>query len=312
MASGIVFIGSKALGQSALGAVHSVAGDRLTAAITHDDRDDTRSALRDFEMFCGETGVPLRVLAGHAELLAVVDELQPELCIVVGWYWILRKPLLDRVPRGIVGVHGSLLPKHRGGAPLVWAIFNGETESGVSLFHFDEGMDTGDVVGQGRFAIGPDETIADILAKVEGLAIGLLRDNVLPLLSGTAPRSPQDHSQATYCSLRRPEDGLIRWTDTGQSIYNAIRAQTRPYPGAFTHLEDGRCVRLWGAERFPSEYLGVPGLVAQTDGPNAIVTCGQGAVVLKRIQVDGGRETNAAEILKSGMRLGRPASEACR
>ena len=183
------------------------------------------------------------------EFAAGVKALEPDLILVAGWYYMVSRSLRECAPLGAVGLHGSLLPKYRGGAPLVWAMIHGETESGLSFFYLEDGVDAGDVIGRARFAIEERDTIADAMKKMEEAAEHLLR-TYLPLLAqGRAPRRAQDHSQATEYPQRSPEDGEIDWSRSTLEIRNFIRAQTRPYPGAFTRI-GGKKVVLWDADIF--------------------------------------------------------------
>ena len=215
----------------------------------------------------------------------------------------MEPDLLASAPGGFVGIHPSLLPRYRGGAPLVWAIINGESGSGVSLFHFHTGMDDGDIIGQKSFPIKQDDTIAEVWSKAQEGALGLIDDHFLDLLEGRAPRTAQDHSRATYCSQRRPQDGRIDWKLPAETIHNFIRAQSDPYPGAFSHNNNGEKVVVLKAAVFPQDYFGVPGLVAQPAGGGVLVCCGSGALVLFRIRVENGQEEDAAGRLRYGMRL---------
>jgi methionyl-tRNA formyltransferase len=131
------------------------------------------------------------------------------------------------------------------------------------------------------------------------------------LLDGIAHRTVQNDDNATYLSLRRPEDGEIDWTKPARELHDFVRAQTRPYPGAFTFLPDGRLLRVWSATVFPRPYHGIPGLVGPAEGDGVVVTCGDGALILQ--EVDAQDESGARESvrLKWAMRLGR-SSDAMR
>jgi methionyl-tRNA formyltransferase len=300
----VVFVGSKTLGAGVLKEIYRMAPESLCAVVTVDDREDGRCALADFVRFSKETGVPLHVLSRSTELWHVVAGYDPHLCLVVGWYWILKPEVLATASEGWLGIHASLLPRYRGGSPLVWALIDGEHETGASLFYFDEGIDTGDIVAQQRVDLGPDDTIADVLVRTEMLAIELVRNNYPRLLDGTAPRRAQDHSQATYRPMRRPEDGRIAWTRAGREIHNFIRAQSRPYPGAFCMLPSGASLRVWRASPFSDAVHGNPGEVVLIEGDAAVVTCGAGsAVQLQEVQVDGTDAASVDCVLKVGDRL---------
>jgi methionyl-tRNA formyltransferase len=178
-----------------------------------------------------------------------VKEISPDLIIVAGWHYIIRSETLN-IPRlGTVGLHSSLLPKYRGGSPLVWQLINGEKDSGVSLFYIADGIDTGDVIGQERFCIAEADTIKDALLKSQQAALCLLDKYVPQLLRGAAPRVKQNEDEAFYVKQRTPFDGEINWNDTPKNIKNFIKAQTRPYPGAFTIINNKK-VRIWDADIF--------------------------------------------------------------
>jgi methionyl-tRNA formyltransferase len=299
-----LFLGSKRIGLKALEEFHGAAPASLAAVVTVDDGDDKRSVLPAFREFCAKNQLPLVVLARPSEIPEVVARYSPSLCLVVGWYWIIDSKLLGSVPGGFLGIHASLLPKYRGNAPLVWAVLRGERRSGVSLFYLDDGIDTGDIVDQESFGIEDHETIADVMAKAEVSAVSLVRRHARALLNGTAPRTKQDSSEATYCSLRRPEDGLIDWRLPARQLLNFIRAQSAPYPGAFTTLADGKVLRVWKANPFPHPYYGVPGLVGMKEGSGVVVGCGDGALAVTDCQVEGDPPGPPARILKWGARLG--------
>lgn len=203
---------------------------------------------RDFHELGARHGLPVISVEGRmGQFEEQLAALRPDLLIVIGWYYMIPAALRRLASHGCVGIHASLLPRYRGGAPLVWAMIEGETETGVSLFHFTDGVDDGDIIGQRRFAIGERDTIADLLARSEAAALDLVRTHVPQLADGTAPRIPQDHTQATTVPQRSPADGRIDWSWDAARIDRFIRAQTHPYPGAFTEI-GGKCVRIWAAD----------------------------------------------------------------
>ena len=204
---------------------------------------------RDFGHLAASYGVPLlRVERGlSADDRTTIASWEADLGLVVGWYYMLSADLRAVFPRGVVGIHASLLPKYRGGAPLVWALINGETESGVTLFYFEDGVDSGDVIAQRSFPIGRHDTIATLLERAERASVALLRETVPKIADGSADRTPQDETMATTFPQRSPADGRIDWSRTAEEVDRFIRAQTRPYPGAWTVI-DGKRVTIWQAE----------------------------------------------------------------
>lgn len=222
--------------------------------------------------------------------------------MVVGWYRIIPETVLSVPARGFVGIHASLLPQYRGGAPLVWAMINGETETGATLFRFDAGMDSGDVIGQERFSIDAADTIAEVVAKAEAAGIAMLEKHVAAILDGTARPTAQRHEDATYCAQRTPADGRIDWSRDAHDVLNFIRAQTRPYPGAFFLDAAGREVRIWRAAPFGQTCEGEPGQ-AMLIGGHTVVRCGNGAIGILEVQPDGGVSGPPETAITQGDRL---------
>jgi methionyl-tRNA formyltransferase len=299
----VVLLGSKLLGLRAARSIDAAVPGALRAIVTIDDTADARSVLQEFRSTAAAIGTDVVVLNKPSQLAGTLLELKPDLIVVVGWYWILTEEVLSLAPLGFVGCHASLLPKYRGNAPLVWAILRGESETGVTMFYFDSGMDTGDIVSQARFPIGPDDTIATVLGRTDDAITELLTVNVPLICHGTAPRRQQNHADATYCSLRRPEDGEIPWNSSAITVHNFVRAQTAPYPGAFTTLPDGRRLQIWKTEVFPAPFYGIAGLVCQRDEHGVVVTTGEsGAVVVVECSIDG-VPTPPHDALRWGLRL---------
>ncbi|MEA2748780.1 MAG: methionyl-tRNA formyltransferase [Myxococcales bacterium] len=203
----------------------------------------------DFESLAARHGIPYQAITSGkaAELLPTLEAWQPDIGLAIGWFYIVPAEVRQLFPLGVLGVHASLLPKYRGGAPLTWAMINRERQTGVTLFHLDDGVDTGDVVAQKSFAIESDEDIADVLRKATVASVALVREGLQAFENGTATRVVQDHATATSYPQRKPDDGLIDWGRPASEIAAFIRAQTRPYPGAFTVIE-GKRVTIWSAD----------------------------------------------------------------
>jgi len=144
-------------------------------------------------------------------------------------------------------MHASLLPKYRGGAPLVWAMINGEEKSGLTFFYLEDGVDNGDVISQKEISIEESDYISDLIDKTTAAALEIIDESIPSLAENRAPRIRQDESQATYVPQRKPEDGKIDWSWDARRIKNFIRAQSKPYPGAFTEI-NGKKVTIWNAD----------------------------------------------------------------
>jgi methionyl-tRNA formyltransferase len=295
----VLFVGSKQLGHRVLRELYGLAPEALVGIITIDDQKDSRSAFPDFEMFSRESGLQLHVAKDRRHSEEIIKSLKPELCFVVGWYWLIGDDVLNSVPHGFVGIHNSLLPKYRGGSPLVWQILRNEKEVGFSLFSFDSGMDTGPIWAQGRVPLGREDYVSDVLAKLEEETIRMVRAGYHGLLEGSVMPSPQNNAEATYCAQRLPSDGRIDWHAPAEDVHNFIRAQSDPYPGAFTHYE-GRILKIWRARVFDRRYFGTPGQVARIEEDGVYVICGDNrAIILEETELSDGKRGRATEAIRT-------------
>lgn len=295
---GTVFLGSKRQGLIALQALRSVQTEPLRMAITIDDSDDERSVLPAMRAYAAESGIDLRVAENPKQGREFMLNAGAIRCFVSGWYWLIDGGALDAMPGGVFGVHNSLLPAYRGGAPVVWAIMNGETEVGASIFQIGKGMDDGNVFAQLRVDVGPDDHVGAVLSRLEARVQSELPEIWRGVVDGSAEGEEQDHSQATYCGLRKPSDGRIDWTWTAKRVHDFVRAQTPPYPGAFA-LHRNREVRILRTSVFDRPYLCTPGQVLLRTDSGALVGCGgDTAIRLERVRV-GEEEFVAQDVFKS-------------
>lgn len=294
----VLFLGSKPLGVRTLALLARLIPQQLIGALTIDDRADARSAWDQLHALCHDHEIPLHVARDRAHAETLIRELRPELCIVSGWYWLLRQAVLDSVAHGFIGTHFSLLPKYRGGSPLVWALINGEPEVGVSIFSFVEGVDAGQIWAQERVTVGPADYISDVLPRLEHQTIAALEKHLPGILSGALVPAEQDHAAATYCAMRFPADGEIYWRSPAAAVYNFVRAQSHPYPGAFTWFQ-GEQLTVWRLRLDPAIHYGTPGQVALVAPDGVRVVCGDHrAVILETVGWKGAEEP-ANRVLKS-------------
>jgi methionyl-tRNA formyltransferase len=205
-----------------------------------------------------------------------IAALAPELILSVYYRHMIGTKILGLPRLGAFNMHGSLLPRYRGRAPINWAVLHGEPRIGMTLHRMVKQADAGAIVDQQGVDLDPRDTAEQAFRKVLPCARQVLTRQIDALLAGTAPETPQDDSQATYFGGRTPEDGRINWQQTSLQIFNLIRAVTRPYPGAFTDVGASRLM-LWWAEPLsaanlhrrgrPGEILSVaPLIVATADG----------------------------------------------
>jgi methionyl-tRNA formyltransferase len=199
----------------------------------------------DVETWCAERGIPAHRYEDAAALEGLVTAGEFDLGLAAGWYHMIPAVVRSRFSHGCLGIHGSLLPRLRGGAPLNWAILSGMDGTGVTLFELGDGVDDGPVYGQRSFAIEPRATIGELVALAERATLDLVADVLPAVVSGSAEPVPQSGTPS-YCLQRTPDDGRIDWRRSAPEIDRLIRAVGRPYPGARTTF-DGRDVRIWAA-----------------------------------------------------------------
>jgi methionyl-tRNA formyltransferase len=215
-----------------------------------------------------------------------------ELAVVVAYGKILPPPVLAALPRGCINVHGSLLPKYRGAAPVQWAVIRGERETGVSIMQLDEGMDTGPVFLERRVAIDPEETAGELLERLAPIGAAALLEAIAAITSGTAHAVAQDHAIASHAPMLAKTDGAIDFARPAGEVAARIRG-VDPWPGAHAWLR-GQPVKLFRA-RAASAGTAVPGTVLAIDPAGVHVAALDGAVVIRDLQAAGRKRLAAAQ-----------------
>ncbi|HEV8118295.1 MAG TPA: formyltransferase [Thermoanaerobaculia bacterium] len=229
--------------------------------------------------------------------LATIEAAKPELLFSFYYRGILPDTLLSLPRLGAFNMHGSLLPKFRGRAPVNWAVLKGETVTGATLHAMTARPDAGDIVDQEQVSIGPDDTAGEVQSRVTAAAVKILERRLEELENGTAPSRPQDESQATTFGRRRPEDGKIAWTRTAQEVHDLVRAVTHPFPGAFTDIFGGKTY-LWRT-RLPQlgAHDNFPGQIRSERGRLYVACEDDRYIEVLRIQKEGGEEMDGADFV---------------
>jgi methionyl-tRNA formyltransferase len=293
----VLFMGSKQLGLRVLREMYSLSPETLIGALTIDDTNDTRTALSGFQSFSNESNLELHTAKNRKQSEQIIEDLKPDLCLVVGWYWLISNRVIDAVPRGFIGIHNSLLPYFRGGSPLIWQIISNEKEVGFSFFSFTQSMDDGPIWAQGSVLVEEHDYISHVLRKLEDKTVEVLREKYPLILNGDIRPVEQQHELATYCAQRFPNDGNIDWHKPAHDTYNFIRAQSDPYPGAFTYFE-AQMLKIWKAKMFEGKYYGTPGQVARITADGVYVICGDNsAIILEDVEL-GGKRGKANDFIK--------------
>lgn len=172
------------------------------------------------------------------DYIEIIESVNPDVILIMGWYYMVTAKIRALAKYGAWGIHASMLPNYAGGAPLVWAIINGEEETGITLFKLDEGVDDGDIISQEKIKIEEVDSIKEVYEKVTVVAKDVLL-HALQNVSNIVFR-PQDKSKIKIYPQRKPDDGELDLTIPAKDLYNFIRAQSSPYPGAFIRTSDGK------------------------------------------------------------------------
>ncbi len=283
----VLFYGSKKLGLQVLKELHRLSPESLMGIVTFDDSADSRTVFKEFISFSKNKHIPLYIVRNNGHFEQTIEKLKPELCFGVCWYWLIHDHILNLVPYGFIGLHNSLLPKYRGGSPLVWQLINGEKKVGFSLFTLTTEMDAGPIWAQGSVLVQKQDYIVNVLEKLEKKTLQTIKSVYPAILSGKMKPKKQSSTKATYCAQRFPFDGIVDWSKSALYIYNFIRAQSDPYPGAFTYVNN-KALKIVKAQVHNVVYYGTPGQIAQITKQEVFVICGDQKVVgLQEIEVDG-------------------------
>ena len=294
-----VWVSFDTMGRDCLEAAASVGAEIVGIVTLPGPIDPNRSGQCSFDEVASRLGAELRETRdiNAEETLGAVRALDPELIFVVGWSQLVKDPFIALAREGVFGMHPTLLPRHRGRAPIPWAILSGLARTGVTLFEIvDASADSGAIVGQAVVDIAPDETATTLFDRIAEAHVELIRECVPMLLARTAPRRPQEPSRASSWPQRSPTDGVIDWETRAPYLYDWVRAQTRPYPGAFTYLGDEKVV-VWSARPVELDEAAPAGTIVAARAEGPVVACGDGGLLLVDV------ETTAPE-LAVGERLG--------
>ena len=242
------------------------------------------------------------------EGVAMLKGCAPDLCVTAAFGQLLSQEILDIPPLGTINVHSSLLPRHRGSAPINWSIIKGDPVTGVTTMFTDKGMDTGDILLMRETPIGPAENAGELTDRLAVMGAQLLIETIRALEAGTLSRIPQDHEAATYEPKMDKELGRIDWSRPAQEIDWLVRGTT-PWPGAFTTLGE-QTIKVFELAVLDGAASGAPGEIVAADAKQGlVVSCGDRDVVLTQIQMPGAKRMNARDYLRghgmeTGIRLG--------
>ena len=280
----IVVIGQAAFGEKVVQTL-SQKGEDIVAVYT---APDIPGKVGSFKELATQLGIPCfqPKRMRDPEVFAEYTKLKPDLNVMAYVTDILPESILKYPKLGSIQYHPSLLPKHRGGSSINWAIINGETKTGITVFWPDKGIDTGPILLQKEVEISPDDTVGSLyFNKLFNLGIDALVESVELIKKGKAPRIPQDESQATYEGWCTEENSVIDWHQPATKVYNLIRG-TNPQPGAITCFQ-GKRFKVFDSELL-ADRKGLPsGEIIDVNQTGFTVATTGGAILIKRAQLDG-------------------------
>ncbi len=309
----IVFMGTPDFAVPSLEALLS-SGDQVVGVVCQPDRPKGRGhqvVAPPVKLIAERAGIPVLqpLKIRTPEFLQSLSSWQPDVIAVTAYGRILHTPILQLPPMGCVNVHGSLLPKYRGAAPVQWAIINGETETGITTMLMDEGMDTGAMLLQEKLEILPDDTSGTLAPRLAALGGRLLIETLARLKAATLVPTKQDDQQATMAPLLKKEDGLIDWTLSAASLTNRVRGLS-PWPGAYTFLGVERW-NIWKAVLQGTAITDTPGTIVAVTKQSIVVATGDGLLEIWEIQTANSKRMAVAQFLAGhrvtvGQQLGSP------
>jgi len=228
------------------------------------------------------------------DAVAELASYEPDLIVTAAYGQILPKAVLELPKHGCINVHGSLLPKYRGGAPIQRSIINGESETGVTIMYMAEGLDTGDMISSVVVPIEDEDTAGTMFDKLSLAGAKLLIETIPPLVRGELKAAPQDDSLATYAPNLTREDEKISWTASAVSIFNQVRGLS-PMAGAYTTL-NGDVFKVWGCKPIAAHQNDVQaGTIVSASAEGIVVQTGEGQLLLTMIQPAGKRMMSVSD-----------------
>jgi methionyl-tRNA formyltransferase len=310
----IVFMGTAELACASLLALRQSPEFEVVAVVTQPDRPSGRKLqLQPSPVKQTALAENIPVLqperARAEQFIAELRQLAPDLIVVAAYGQILPPAILDLPRHGCLNVHTSLLPKYRGASPIQSAILNDEPETGVTIMQMDPGLDTGDILAQIATPIRAEDNSQTLHDRLAQLGAELLVATINEFVAGKISPRPQPTVGVSHCAKIKKSDGQLDWSLPARVLWNRIRAFT-PWPGAFTFLPAApqpRLLKIWQAEVV--ERSGLVGQILAADSTGILVACGQNALNIAELQLEGGRRLPAREFLAGhglpvGLKLG--------
>ncbi|MBQ9267094.1 MAG: methionyl-tRNA formyltransferase [Clostridia bacterium] len=297
----IVFMGTPDFAVESLARLYDT-GHNILAVVSQPDRPSGRgmklrpTPVKEYALSKGLPVYQVEKVKKNEEFIEKIRSLKPDVIVVVAFGQILPKELLEIPKYGSINVHGSLLPKYRGAAPIQWSIINGEEYTGITTMYMDVGMDTGDMILKEKVKIEDDDNFGTLYEKLKRLGGKLIVETLEKVAEGFVPREKQG-DDFTIAPMIHKEDGKIDWSKSAKEIRNLIRG-LNPMPGAYTFM-DGQMVKIWDAEVEEDLANEIPGAIVLSDSKEGLkVATGNGILKIKELQMPNARRMNAQDYLR--------------
>jgi len=297
----LIFMGTPDFAAASLRRIYDEGRHEVCAVFTQPDRPKNRgmklifSPVKELALSHGtEVFQPETLRGGEAE--GIIRSLAPDIIVVVAYGRIIPKEILEIPTKGCINVHGSLLPKYRGAAPIQWSVLNGDREAGVTTMYLSEKMDTGDIIAKRAVTVGDYETSGELFERLMNIGAELLLETLKDIKNGTAARIKQDESEAVYVRQLSKEDSPIDWTLGSEQVINKIRG-LNPWPMAVANFS-GKEFKIHAALKTGRCTDKQAGEIVSAGKDGLEVACGDGKTILiTELQAAGGRRMKAADYL---------------
>lgn len=315
----VIFMGTPDFAVPALKALAESQQHTVCLVVTQPDKPKGRSGQpspSDVKVCAAEYGIPVYQPAKIREPEAVerLREENADIIVVAAFGQILSREILQMPRYGCINIHGSLLPKYRGAAPIQWAVLNGEKEAGNTIMQMNEGLDTGDILTQEKVTLEPEETAGSLYDKLSQMGGSLLLRTMEELEKGTITPIPQEESKSCYARMLRKDMGCIDWNKSAAAIGNLVRGMN-PWPSAYTRW-NGKLLKIWMAAPVSENELTAlgysadgrefrdaePGTVMFVTRNMLVIQTGDGLLSLKELQLEGKKRMPAEDFLR-GVRI---------
>ena len=300
----LLFIGTSPFAVPSLKRLVESPGHEVLAVVTQPDRPQGRGGkLSVSPVKAATTALNLPLFQPEKvrakEFVQAVRELAPEMIVVAAFGQIIPQRMLDIPPLGCINVHGSLLPRWRGAAPMQYALMAGDRETGVTTMRMDAGLDTGDILQQASLELNTVEDLGDLETKLAEIGAGLLMQTLEAIAHGNCPRIPQNADLVTLAPSLPPEIGELDWARPAADLHNLVRGVT-PKPGAYT-LVQGKRLKVWRTE-VVKMASGQPGTIENISAGGITINTSKGALRLREVQPES-KGRMAADAWARGARL---------